>query len=302
MLFLDFPSSHIPDAALVDLPAVAIERLAGETDEERLSQIANDWLLQRDLLYAMAIMCSPDNPTHALGLVEALAADEIFQASDLLSLIFTEVPELSDYVAIQPQLIRDGSPVSTHELVSAIGGRENPFVLIRDLLKKDWLAHVAAGYILRRIISRSMANLPDASLAEAAGAVEFWCKNHHIVGGGTDNVRRNLWPKYQPVSHLWAALQIVQSGQLDLATPDGFGRWLGTAYMLRELGCSIVPKRRRPGNTVLSRPSTWEIPLQYLFRDNAGRVAVLWSDNPEDHDITTAGPPPARSLSVGKPV
>jgi hypothetical protein len=302
MLFLDFPSSHIPDAALVDLPAVAMERLAGETDEERLSQIANDWLLQIDLLYALAIMCSPDDPTYASGLVEAVTAEEIFQASDLLSLEFTEVKEQSDYVAIQPELVRDGSPVPAQELVSAIGGRENPFVLIRDLLKKNRLAHVAAGYILRRIISRSRANLPDASLTEAARAVEFWCKKHNIVGGGKENVIRNLWSKYQTVSHLWGALQIAQSGQLDLTTRDGFGRWLGTAYMLRELGCSIVPKGRRPGDTVLLRPSTWEIPPQYLFRDNAGRVAVLWSDDPKDHDISTAGPPPARSLSVGKPV
>src|SRR5690349_3883787 len=59
---LDFPSVGISDIALSNLPAVVIAQLGGETDGEQLSQIANEWLVERDYLYTLAVMATPDDP------------------------------------------------------------------------------------------------------------------------------------------------------------------------------------------------------------------------------------------------
>ena len=92
----------------------------------------------------------------------------------------------------------------------SIAARENPNQLITSMLNRDWLGHIACGYVLRRVISmhRNDATRSAASIAEAARMVEEWCGNGKgsIRGGTAQNITKNLWPKYKSVAHLWAAL------------------------------------------------------------------------------------------------
>src|SRR5438045_2844046 len=133
---------------------------------------------------------------------------------------------------------------------------------------------MAAGYILRWIVSRwqNLNTRDQASLASAVDVVESWCKNNQIARGGRrDNIER-LWRKYQSVSHLWAAYQLMYDCSMRYANKrlpsiDDLKCFYGTAYWLLEQAAQIVPKRRRPGDAILSRDEAWVGMPAYAVED-----------------------------------
>ena len=194
MSILALPSVGIAAAAAADLlPAVAFAKLSGEDDPHRLADIAAHDLAARDLLFTFSVMCSPANPEDWLRLNNALTDDELYHAIRHAE--------------------RLGIPSSVKgDVALGIADREELRSILDQMFAKDWLGHVASGYILRWIISRwqNPATKNDASLTRAASIIEEWCKQQCIAGGGSQNLVRYLWPKYKSVSHLWAAFYIAQ--------------------------------------------------------------------------------------------
>jgi len=277
MPVLTFPSTYIDDKAASELPSVVIAHIHGEADPARLSEIAAQDLAYRDFLYAMSIMCSPDNLDEAVRLNHALTAGEIYHATHHLS-----------------EIDIDGSMNSATALFMA--DREDPKEILHALIENDWLGHIASGYILRFIVSRwqNMETRDSASLASAASSIEEWCSKNAIYGGKQQNVTRNIWKKYQGVSHLWAAWQMMLDAEINPTTPAGFMIFCGTAQWLLEQGAAIVPKGRRAGETLLALGDAWAIPESHLNRMPDGSIGTrIWSDDPEAHDIRSTGAPPS---------
>ena len=305
MPVLDFLSLHIDDDAAATLPTVVLAQLMGEVNPDNLSATAADWLVTRDLLYTISVMCDPDhlqNPDDALvgRLHDALNANEISDVSEILS----EVEGLTD-VADVDVVLKGASNPRLAALVAA-STREDPINLMKGLLSTDWLAHIAAGYILRWIVSRWRDPLArnEASLTQAVKTIEQWCKSNGIKGGGEQNIKRNMWTKYKPVSHLWAAFYIMKDVGIDIGTPDGFQTFLSTAQWLLETASNIVPKGRRAGEAILSREHAWQVPASYVRRavlratgEDLGIVAV-WSNELDAHDIRRTGRRPLMNNQV----
>src|SRR3954469_21458459 len=123
MHFLDFPSSRISDDALINLPPIAIARLAGENDSDTLSRIANEWLAHRDWLYTLAVMCAPSDSSAVAAFGEALASDELYHALDLLR----DIDGLADHVDVKPVLIDvSGKPLPPHNVMLEVAERDDP--------------------------------------------------------------------------------------------------------------------------------------------------------------------------------
>jgi hypothetical protein len=297
MPLLNLPSLHIDDAAAATLPAVVIAQLAGEENADNLSAEAARWLVMRDFLYTLSVMCAPNDDGENVendGLVEqlhhALNADEMYHAVDLLN---------------QVEGLREGISISAEVALSFVD-RDDPKDIIDALLANDWLAHIAAGYILRWIVSRwrDPVAKSEASLTQAVGAIEQWCKNYGIKGGGEQNITRNMWPKYKSVSHLWAAFYVMKDADIDVATEEGFVSFCSTAQWLLEEGTKIVPKGRRAGETILTLDEAWTVPSSHvrraIYRDtgaDAGIVAV-WKNELGAHDIREIGRPPSMDKQV----
>jgi hypothetical protein len=192
------------------------------------------------------------------------------------------------------------------EPLLAVADRENPKEIIERLLRKDWLAHIAVGYILRWIVSRWLdPNLRnEASLTRAVSVFEEWCTTSSVKGGGAQNITRNLWPKYRSVSHFWAAFYVIQDAGIDMRTPDGFSSFLSTAQWLLETASNIVPRGRRPGEAILSRENAWQVPPSYVRRarrkDTGEDLGIIadWITALDAHDIRCTGRPPILEKQV----
>jgi hypothetical protein len=287
MPILDLPSTYIDDKAASVLPSVVFAILNGEEDADRLSSLAAADLAGRDFIYTLSIMCAPadfDKPTR---LNWALTSDELYHAT-----------RAAKEVGLEAWV--EG------ETALEIADREDWKEIVKELLHRDWLAHIAAGFILRWVVSRwrDPATKSYASLTVAAKVIKEWCQKHRIKGGGSQHVIRNLWPKYKSVSHLWAAFYIMQDAKVDIRTPDGFQLFLSTAQWLLETATKIVPTGRRPGEAVLSLEQAWQVPARYVLRarkhatgEDAGIVAV-WTNELDAHDIRLVGRPPF----IDKPV
>jgi hypothetical protein len=298
MPVLNLPSLHIDNEAAATLPDLVIAQLVGEEDPDNLSAIAAHWLVTRDFLYTLSIMCVPDpaedgNAAIIERLQDAVTADEVYRVSDLLS----EVDGLTGSLDI---VIKSSGGGSRTETLLAVADREDPKEIIGRLLTNDWLAHIAVGYMLRWIVSRWRdPNVRhEASLAKAASVIEEWCRSNGITGGRVQNIIRNLWQKYKTVSHLWAAFYVMKDAEIDLHTPDGFQTFLSTTQWLLETASTIVPKGRRPGEPVLLREYAWQVPASYVRRaaqratgEDLGIVAV-WSNELDAHDIRRTDRPP----------
>jgi len=126
-------------------------------------------------------------------------------------LVIYEATRRSLEIGVEAQL--------TAEVAMVMADREDPVGILEALLKKDWLGHIASGYILRYVISRwHMAETRhEASLANAAAVFEEWCTVNRITGGMRQNVTRALWKKYGCVSHLWAAYYLTKDAHIDLS-------------------------------------------------------------------------------------
>jgi hypothetical protein len=106
---------------------------------------------------------------------------------------------------------------------------------------------------------------PSASgVGETAKVFARQCQDNRVSGGSLENIKQNLWPRFRPVSHLWAAWDVAAAAKVDLLAPVGFFLFLGTAAWLLEECCQIVPKgARRP---VLTVDAAWIVPEAIIDR------------------------------------
>jgi hypothetical protein len=285
---LNLPSVYIDDDVLWKIPALSFHVFSHvmqgkpEADIDRLQTLAIEHLAERDLLHTLAVMCSPDNPAFAAQFDEALGSEELHMATQILS---------------EGKQFGISSRMDAETALSIID-RKPPRDLIEPLISKDWVAHLACGYILRRIIS--LHQKPEtrkvASLTEAATRVERYCQANGIGGAGGQNMIRHVWPRYRSVAHLWGAWSIIQDcGLLEKAVPAWFPIFCGTAQWLLEQGAGITPIGRRPGETVLSLDEAWAMPTTRVPRSPDGSIMnLIWNDDPELHDICNRDRPPAR--------
>ena len=278
MPLLDLPSAHFVDNdTLLEIPEVAIAQLNGEEDDDKLSAIASNVLAKRDFLYTIAVMCAPadgDKISAAINAISSWQAEEIVRA-----------------------FVDAGIPLSADaDVALSFAGREDWKPVISQLLNSSWLAGLASGYVLRWVVSRwqQSETRSEASLTRAIGVIEEWCRTNRVGGGGTENIKKHLWPKYKSVSHLWAAWFILQDVDVDLMTPDGLSEFFSTAHCLLQKAAAIVPKRRRVGEAFLSIDEAWQIPPAFVRRislrtedgeeKDIGSVGA-WIDDPDAHDI-----------------
>jgi hypothetical protein len=271
MLVLDFPSAHIDDKAASELPSVVLAKLQGEEDPDCLSAAAARDLVGRDLFHAMMVMCAPDEPGEAVcRFNESLVANELYQFTKAIN--DTGCHEISI----------DGATAL------AIADREDPKHILKLLLTRDWVAHIASGFILRWIVSRWLEpeTRGSASLAKAASAIHGWCEANGIVGGKPQNVTRNIWKEYKSVSHLWAAFYMIMEAEIDISTVSGFLTFCGSAQWLLDLGANIVPVGARPGESVLSSEDAWAMPTSHVPRTADGTIKWrIWNTDLGAHDI-----------------
>jgi hypothetical protein len=280
---LNLPSARIDDATLWQLPALAFVKshaLLGEPDSERLRAITNDNLAERDLLYTLAVMCSPDDEAWVARYERALGLHEIYGAT---------------------QILADGAQYGIWtrmdaETTLSLCKRESHRDLLRTRLHKNRVAHFASGYILRRIVSlyQKVDTRRNASLAEAAATVEHFCSVNRMHGGKQENLTRNIWKKYKSVSHLWAAWTVIQDcGLGDTPIADWFPVFCGTSQWLLERAASITPMGRRQGETVLTFDEAWSLPDYRVPRSANGTIRErVWNEDPDAHDIRNAHWPP----------
>jgi hypothetical protein len=279
MPVLNFPSYGIDDRAAAQLPSVALEIAAGNTDQVHLAALVERDLVSRDLLYTLAVMCAPEDEGGASRLNEALIAGELYEVARFLENVGAK------------SLVAGASAL-------AIADREDPRGLLKKMIEHDWLGHIASGYVLRWIVSRWRAeDRISGSLAAAAQGIQAWCQKNKIKGGGAQHITRNVWPKYKSASHLWAAFYICQDAEIEISAAIGFQKFVSTAQWLLETASNLVPKGRRPGEAVLSLENAWQVPPASVLRarrrsgEDLGIVAI-WSDDLDRHDIRLTGLPP----------
>ena len=286
MKVLNLPSVNISDDVLWQVPSLTFqvlgESLRGEPDIGRLRAAASDYLAVRDLMYTLSVMCSPDDLVQVSRFDEALGSEELFSAMQGLSK-GAQYGIWSQMDAATALSIADREPVQD---------------IIQRLTSRDWVAHFACGYILRRIVSlhQHIETRGTASLNEAATTVERFCHANRIVGGGRRHVIHRLWRKYRSVSHFWAAWSIIQdSGYGEKAIPEWFPMFCGTAQWLLEQGVAITPKKGRKGQTILNSAEAWTLPASRVPRSPDGTILNrVWNDDPDAHDIRKKSRPPAR--------
>lgn len=267
MPILDFPSLYIDDSGAARLPSVAFGLIGGD-DDATLSDLAASDLVYRDFMYVFGVMLAPDDFDMQIRLHHALSAHEIFEAAKLVAEI--------------------GLPADVDlDVAISLGEREDHKDLLRKLIVNVRLHHVVSGFILRWIVSRwrNSSTRDEASLMKASSVIEEWATTHRIAGAKRQNIVRNIWPKYSCVSHLWAALDLAQEGEIDITTPSGFVTFCSTAQWLLEQGTAIVPKGRRREEAVLRLDSAWSIPDSFVHRTNRGSIVHWWNPNLGAHDI-----------------
>jgi hypothetical protein len=232
---LNLPSVYIGDDELWQIPSLAFylfsHVIQGKPDIDRLQTIAIEHLAERDFLHILAVMCSPDAPAIAAQFHEALGSEELYTATQLLS---------------------EGKQYGVWSRMDAatalsISDRKSPCDILRSSISKDWVAHFAYGYILRRIIS--LHQKPEtrkvASLTEAATRVERYCQVNRIGGAKRQNIIRHIWRRYRSVSHLWAARSIIQDcGLGEKAIPEWFPIFCGTAQWAPRAGRCYYTRRK----------------------------------------------------------
>jgi len=121
---------------------------------------------------------------------------------------------------------------------------------------------VISGTILGWVVFRheSPETRSSASLHRAFRMVENACKKGGWRGATFDNLRKNIWPIYSPVAHLWAALQILEDRGYSLehlAAAHGMYELLIMSEWFRLKGEACIPLRANA--SILDPEETWKV-------------------------------------------
>lgn len=223
-----------------------------------------------DLNYTLGVMCRPEGDYFARDLVNGHLLDDIVRDLRLRRQIGMPLPA-----------------IDTGVMLDAID-HVSPRVKLWGELADDRLAYLSSGLILRWVLSRAAhpETRSSATVNKATDEVQKWLVRHRLSGGArSDNVRR-WWRTFRPVSHLWAAWQMLAEAGIHAESPSGFRSLLETARLLRKLGTNTLPLRARRGDNLLGK-DTWQIPDDLP----TAPFVVAWLNNLDAHDIAKMSAP-----------
>lgn len=198
-----------------------------------------------DFLYLWGLMCHPGDEAAQERLAEAIGAGHVLE-------IIREAENIFESVLVDSTITRwlAGAPDVEATIISSA--------------KAAAFAGTVSGFILGWVIfRRQRADLrATASLTKAIRMVQDACTHGRRQEGRTDNIRKHLWPRYRPVAHLWAALQVwndIEYGDAALATPAGMSRFLMMAEWFRREGEALKPLRAGEEERILREDETWKV-------------------------------------------
>lgn len=201
-----------------------------------------------DFMHLYSIMCYPRDDAAQERFAKAIAAGRT------LALIKTSKEVFGEDLRV----------VADADLMLSVAQAPDAIQTVEQSAKDAAFGGAVAGYVLGWTIFRSA--LPEtrdtASLGAAFRMIEEACAKGRWRGGGVDNLKQNIWPKYRSVAHLWAALQVwndLNAGSAWPISPNGLYHFLMMAEWLRVKGEALRPLHARPNERILNSEETWKI-------------------------------------------
>jgi hypothetical protein len=197
-----------------------------------------------DFIHLFGIMCYPSDSAARDRLAEAISSRNV------LSLIERIRGQYGD----THEILVDG------ESVLRLAGAPDMMSTVRQAVEDAAFGGALAGNVLGWVLFRG--EQPEthatASLGSAFRMIEEATRAGGWRGGGTENMKRNIWPTYRPVAHFWAALSMwrdMEGG--NFTTARDMLHFLGMAECLRKKGETFVPLRANA--PLLNCEETWKM-------------------------------------------
>jgi hypothetical protein len=197
-----------------------------------------------DFIHLFGIMCYPSDSAARDRLAEAISSGNV------ISLIEGIIGQYGN----THEIFVDGG------LTLRLAGAPNMMGTLRQAVEDAAFGGALAGNVLGWTLFRGEhpETRATASLGSAFRMIEEATRAGRWRGGGTENMKRNIWPTYRPVAHLWAALSMwrdMEGG--DFTTARNMLLFLGMAECLRKKGETFVPLRANA--PLLYSEETWKI-------------------------------------------
>jgi hypothetical protein len=197
-----------------------------------------------DFIHLFGIMCYPSDSAARDRLAEAISSGNIRSV----------IEKIRGQYGNTHEILVDGG------LTLWLAGAPDMMNTLGQAVEDAAFGGALAGNVLGWILFRG--EQPEtratASLGSAFRMIEEATRAGRWRGGGTENMKRNIWPTYRPVAHFWAALSMwrdMEGG--DFTTARNMLLFLGIAEFLRKKGETFVPLR---ANTpLLNSEETWKI-------------------------------------------
>lgn len=202
---------------------------------------------------------------HILAIMLYPKQDDEQKRNDLL---------LSLHVAMHPDVQCEGQvkvsiPASTFSVIRGSGDFKK---LLDDAANESFLYGLVSGYICGWCVFRAQfsSTMNSASLGAACRMIEEAFRKTGRIGGSVDNIKKNKWPIFRSVAHLWAAyiifMENYENGLEDLFhgklhALEGF---VLVSEYIREKGESHRPKGARASDTLLNSEDTWKADRSYF--------------------------------------
>ena len=197
-----------------------------------------------DFIHLFGIMCYPSDSAARDRLAEAILSGNVRSLIEGIRGQYGNTHEI--LVDSELTLRLAGAPDMMGTLEQAV----------EDAAFDGALAGNVLGWILFR--GEQPETRATASLGSAFRMIEEATQAGRWRGGGTENMKRNIWPTYRPVAHFWAALSMWRDMEGEnFTTVRAMLHFLGMAECLRKKGETFVPLRAHA--PLLNSEETWKI-------------------------------------------
>jgi hypothetical protein len=197
-----------------------------------------------DFIHLFGIMCYPSDSAARGRLAEAISSGNVRSLIERIRGQYGNTHEILVDSELALRLAEAPDMMSTLEQA------------VEDAAFDGALAGNVLGWILFR--GEQAETRATASLGSAFRMIEEATRSRRWRGGGTENMKRNIWPTYRPVAHFWAALSMWRDREGgDFTTVKNMLLFLGMAECLRKKGETFVPLRANA--PLLNSEETWKI-------------------------------------------
>lgn len=210
----------------------------------------------------LAIMCEPHDEERRSRFVHAVHAQAMTPAIETEGEISASIP--AEHVAWLM-----AAPDMSSKLREMLDGS----------VFSGTLAGIVLGWCLFRY--RRPDTAASASLGAACRAIDEAAAKNGWRGGGIENMKKHIWPRFRPVAHLWAAFHIMSDrGETealigcDIRAMEHF---VLISEWLREEGETFRPKNARATDTLLRPDKTWKVD-RAAWGDNWPPVRIECAD------------------------